>query len=208
MFFQQLHNFGFRVGRDARLAHVNVELEQSAHTIDGIFADCFVQRSLAVKVDRVLIDAVQRTQQLARARLVIQRCEMQRRPTFFVKEKKISVMKQQRHFQKKIVEKTDPSLFRSFPVAPQAISVSGASVHPREAVPCIGCSLIKRHEARLKRADNSKIIIKFIQVKARKPVAVFCFDVRARFEQQTNNWRVAFIAGNMKWREPVLQQIE
>ena len=40
------------------------------------------------------------------------------------------------------------------------------------------------------------------------PFAVFCFDVRAGFEQQTNNWRVAVQAGNMKWRVTVLNQIE
>ena len=49
---------------------------------------------------------------------------------------------------------------------------------------------------------------KLIQVKARKPSPVFCFDVRAGFEQQTNNWRVALFAGNMKWRASVLNQIE
>ena len=45
-----------------------------------------------------------------------------------------------------------------------------------------------------------------IQVKARKPVAVFCFDVRAGFEQQTNNWRMAILAGNMKRRVTVLNK--
>ena len=94
MFFQQLHDFDFRSRRDARLARVNVELEQSAHTIDCIIADRYVKRSLAFVVDRVLIDAVQRTQQLARA--CVAACVMQRRQTFFVKEKKISVMKQQK----------------------------------------------------------------------------------------------------------------
>ena len=87
MFIQQLHDFDVSVGRDARLARVNVELEQSAHSIDSIFADRFVKRSLAFVVDRVLIDAVQRTQHLARARAAINRCDMQRRPTFFVKKK-------------------------------------------------------------------------------------------------------------------------
>ena len=73
MFIQQLHDFGFRRRSDARLACINVELEQSAHTIDSIITGRFVKRSLAVVVDRVLIDAVQRTQQLARARVAIKR---------------------------------------------------------------------------------------------------------------------------------------
>ena len=84
MFSQQLRDFDLRPRRDARHARVNVELEQSAHTIDSNITGRFVKRSLAVVVDRVLIDAVQRTQQLARARVAIKRCEMQRRPTFFV----------------------------------------------------------------------------------------------------------------------------
>ena len=83
MFIQQLRELDFRVGRYARLARVNVELEQSAHTIDLWTIDGQIQRSLAIVGDRVLIDAVQRTQQLARARVVIQRCDMQWRPTFF-----------------------------------------------------------------------------------------------------------------------------
>ena len=49
---------------------------------------------------------------------------------------------------------------------------------------------------------------KLIQVKARKPEILFRFDVRAGFEQQTNNWRVAFLTGNMKWRVSVLNKIE
>ena len=69
MFFQQLHNFDFRRRHDARLARVNVEIEQSAHTIDLWTIDGQVQRSLAIDVDRVLIDAVQRTKQLACARV-------------------------------------------------------------------------------------------------------------------------------------------
>ena len=83
MFIQQLHNFDFRPRSDARLARVNVELEQSAHTIDSIKEDRYVKRSPPVVVDRVLIDAIQRTQQVARARLAAIRCEMQRRGTFF-----------------------------------------------------------------------------------------------------------------------------
>ena len=67
MFVQQLHDFDFRVGHDARLARVNVQLEQSAHTIGSIFTDRYVEHSLAVVVDRVLIDAVRCTQHLARA---------------------------------------------------------------------------------------------------------------------------------------------
>ena len=73
MFSQQLRDFDLRPRRDARHARVNVELEQSAHTIDSIITGRFVKRSLAVVVDRVLIDAVQRTQQLARARVAIKR---------------------------------------------------------------------------------------------------------------------------------------
>ena len=87
MFVQELHDFDWRIDVNARLARVNVELEQNAHTIGSIFADCFVQRSLAFVVDRVLIDAIRRTQQLARARVAMKRCEMQRRPTFFVNNK-------------------------------------------------------------------------------------------------------------------------
>ena len=82
MFIQQLHNFDFRPRSDARLARVNVELEQSAHTIDLWTIDDQVQRSLAFVVDRVLINAIQRTQQLARARVAFRRCDMQRYPTF------------------------------------------------------------------------------------------------------------------------------
>ena len=81
MFIQQLHDFDWRIHVDARLACINVELEQSAHTIDSWTIDGLVQRSLAFVVDRVLIDAVQRTQQLARARAAIKTREMQRRPT-------------------------------------------------------------------------------------------------------------------------------
>ena len=94
MFFQQLHDFDFRIDIDARRARVNVQLEQSAHWIDLWLTDGQVQRSLAIVGDRVLIDAVHRKQQLARARVASIRCEMQRRRTFFVKKKKISVMKE------------------------------------------------------------------------------------------------------------------
>ena len=66
MIIKQLHDF-LVVGIDARIARVNVELEQNAHTISSIIMDRYVKRSLAVVVDRILIDAVQRTQQLARA---------------------------------------------------------------------------------------------------------------------------------------------
>ena len=86
MFIQQLRDFDNRV-IDARLARVNVELEQSAHTIDLRATDGKVQRSLAVVVDRVLIDTVQRTQQLTRANIAGKTCIMQRRPTFVVKKK-------------------------------------------------------------------------------------------------------------------------
>ena len=79
MFIQQLHDFDVGVGRNARLACINVELEKSAKRIDLWTIDGQVQRSLAFAVNRVLIDAVQRTQQLARAYVAI--CEMQRRPT-------------------------------------------------------------------------------------------------------------------------------
>ena len=89
MFFQQLRDFDERLRRDARLARVNVELEQSAHTIDLWTTDGQVQRSLAVIVDRILIDAVQCTQQLTCACVVRKWwCEMQRRPTIFVKKNK------------------------------------------------------------------------------------------------------------------------
>ena len=67
MFIQQLYDFDWRIDVDARLAHVDVELEQSTHTIDSIMANRSVKRSVAFVVDRVLIDAIQRTQQLARA---------------------------------------------------------------------------------------------------------------------------------------------
>ena len=94
MFVQQLHDFDFRVGRNARLARVNVELEQNAHRIGIIITDRYIKRSLAFVVDRVLIDAVRRTQQLARARVTMKNCELQRRRTIFVK-KKVLVIKQQ-----------------------------------------------------------------------------------------------------------------
>ena len=136
MFFQQLRDCDFSSRRDARLARVNVELEQRAHRIDCIIADRFVQRSLAFVVDRVLIDAVQRTQQLAHAFFIVHTCVMQRRPTFFCEY----VMRQQTLL-KNTHQKTDPRSFRSFPVAPQAISISIASECPREAASCIGCQL-------------------------------------------------------------------
>ena len=88
MFFQQLHDFDFRVGSDARLARVNVQVEQRAHKIDVTEVDRFVKRRLAFAVDRVLIDAVQCTQQRARACAAIKRCDMHRRPTFFLGGKK------------------------------------------------------------------------------------------------------------------------
>ena len=62
MLLQQLHDFDICVVFNDRLARVNVELEQSAHTIGRIIADRYVKRSLAFVVDYVLIDAVQRTQ--------------------------------------------------------------------------------------------------------------------------------------------------
>ena len=88
MIFQQLHDFDVCPRRDARLARVNVELEQSAHTIDATEVDRFVKRRLAIDVDCVLIDAVQRTQHLTRARVAIKSCDMQRRRTVFCEEKK------------------------------------------------------------------------------------------------------------------------
>ena len=125
MFIQQLHDF-FAVGIDIddHLARVNVQLEQRTHTIGNIFADRFVQRSLAVVVDRVLIDAVQRKQQLARTCVAVHTCQMQRRRTVLQKgfgDETTNI------FSKKFVEKTDPMLVRSLPIAPQAISISSAS---------------------------------------------------------------------------------
>ena len=67
MFVQHLHDVIICVVVNDHLARVNVELEQSAHRIDRIVADRYVKRSLASVVDRILIDADQRTQQLARA---------------------------------------------------------------------------------------------------------------------------------------------
>ena len=87
MFIKQLHDFDFRPRHDTRLARVNVELEQSARTIDVWKTDCKVHRSVAVVVDCVLIDAVQRTQQLARAFFAVYKCHMQRSPTFVLKKK-------------------------------------------------------------------------------------------------------------------------
>ena len=83
MFIKQLRDF-LVVGINVSLARVNVELEQSAHTIGIIFEDRYVKRSHAIVVDRVLIDAVQRTEQLARARVAMKRCIMQRSPTFLL----------------------------------------------------------------------------------------------------------------------------
>ena len=85
MFVKQLHHFHFRVFIDDHLARVNVQLEQSAHTIGHIIADHYVQCSVAVVVDRVPVDAVQHTQQLARAYFAVGTCEMQRRPTVLQK---------------------------------------------------------------------------------------------------------------------------
>ena len=82
MFLQQLHDFDACARSDARLASVNVQLEQRTHTIGSIIVDHYVQRSLAVDISRALVDAVQRTQQLTRARVAIKRCGMQKRPTF------------------------------------------------------------------------------------------------------------------------------
>ena len=58
MFIQQLHDFDWRIHVDARLARVNVKLEQRAHRIDFWNTNGQLQRSLAIAVDRVLIDAV------------------------------------------------------------------------------------------------------------------------------------------------------
>ena len=154
MFVKQLHDFDFRRHLNARLARVNVELEQNAHTIGSIIANRFVQRSLAFVVDRVLIDAVQRTQQLAHAYFAVHTCVMQRRPTFFCEY----VMRQQTLL-KNTRQKTDPRSFRSFSAAPQAISISTISVRPRKTASCTGCKLIKRHEARLRRTDISTLFI-------------------------------------------------
>ena len=68
MFFKQLYNFNVCVSFDRGLARVNVQLEQSAYTFNFRTLQSPVASSVAVVVDRVLIDAVQRTQQLARAR--------------------------------------------------------------------------------------------------------------------------------------------
>ena len=187
MFIQQLRDFNVPFRRDDRLARVNVELEQSAHIIDLRTTDGQVKRSVAVVVDRVLIDAVQRTKHLARACVTFNRRAMQCKSVqlFFLKDKKIKVQKQQTFSSEKKIrpKKTDPSSFRSLPVAPQAISVSSASVcprrgddallrravsqrhgpsrqgvspRPRKTAPSIGCQLTNRHEARLKRTDNFK----------------------------------------------------
>ena len=100
MFIKQLRDF-LVVGINVSLARVNVELEQSAHTIDSIKEDRYVKRSPPVVVDRVLIDAIQRTQHLARACVTFNRRVMQRRPTLFCEKNEISILKQQGHFPKK-----------------------------------------------------------------------------------------------------------
>ena len=97
MIIKQLRDFDVRPRRDARRARVNVELEQSAHGIDFWTIDGQVQRSLAIEVDRVLIDAVQRANHLARACAIQIWCFMQRRPAF-VFFNKISVSENNRHF--------------------------------------------------------------------------------------------------------------
>ena len=153
MFIQKLRDFDACARRDDRFARVNVELEQSAHTVDLWTTDGKVQRRLAVVVDRVLIDAVQRTHQKARACVSFFRRAMQRCSTFLLWKKDFS-HETTDIFQQNSPQKTDPSLFRSLPVAPQAISVSSTSVHFWKAAPCIGCQLINRHEERLKRTDN------------------------------------------------------
>ena len=86
MFFQQLHDCDVRPRRDARFASVNVQLEQSAHRIDFRSEHGAIQRRDVVVVDRVLIDAVQRTQQLARACAVACNCAMQRSQTIFFEQ--------------------------------------------------------------------------------------------------------------------------
>ena len=87
MFFKQLYNFNVCVSFDRGLARVNVQLEQSAYTFNFRTLQSPVASSLAVVVDRVLIDAVQRTQQLARARAVVKSCAVQRRPTYGEKKR-------------------------------------------------------------------------------------------------------------------------
>ena len=69
-------------------------------------------------------------------------------------------------FKKKFVDETDPPLSRSFPVAPQAISVSSTSMHPKRAAWCIGCQLTNRHEARLKQTDKFRKYL-FTKVRTR-----------------------------------------
>ena len=86
MFFQQLHDFDACARINARLARVNVEVEHSANTLDSPIANRYVKRSLAFVVDRVLIDAVHRTQHLACAYVAVHTCQMQKRRTFFVKK--------------------------------------------------------------------------------------------------------------------------
>ena len=89
MFVQQSHDFDSRVGINTCIARVNVELEQRTNIIDSWFADCCVDRSLAAVVDRVLVDAVERTHQLARVCTVRVWCEMQRCITIMAQKQKI-----------------------------------------------------------------------------------------------------------------------
>ena len=105
MIIKQLHDFDVRVGINDHIARVKVQLEQSTHQIDRTTYGK-VQRSLAVVVDRALIDTVQRTQQLARVCAVICCCDVQRHPTFFCEKKKaFSHETTDVFFLKKFVEK-------------------------------------------------------------------------------------------------------
>ena len=69
----------------------------------------------------------------------------------------------------------------------------------------MACGMMKWRLATIHSRINSLIdrCHKLNQVNARQPIVVLRGFIRACVKQQTNNGRVAFFAGNMKWREPV-----
>ena len=124
MFIKQLLDFDWSFGFIVRLCRVNVELEKSTNRIVLRKKQGTNERSLAVVVDRIRVDVVQRTQQLAGVGVSIERSVVQWRPAM-QKKKKIFVLKL---VQSRI--EANPSLSRSLPVAPQAISIRRASSRP------------------------------------------------------------------------------
>ena len=130
-----------------------------ARTIDSIMANRWVKRSLAVVVDRVLIDAVQRTEQLASAYVIsLITCELQRRPTFFCEKKKEDFGHETTDIffflKKKSSKKLTFASFSRFPTRPKQ---SASAAHR-----CAHRKLLRVLVANLKndtRRDDSELII-------------------------------------------------